>query len=79
MTPTEIANSLIELINKAVLLCASLALLFFIFTGIRTIYQSGDPKNLQQNKYALLWGGLAIFALMSVYGILRILKTTFFG
>jgi hypothetical protein len=78
-TVTDVANALIGFINQAILLCSSLALLFFIFAGIRTIYQSGDPKNLQQNKYTLLWGGVALFTLMSVYGILRIIKQSFFG
>jgi len=50
---------------------------FFIAGGIRFIYKSGDARGHGADKTILAWGLIALFILVSVWGILALLRQSF--
>jgi hypothetical protein len=76
--PTDF-KSLVEifydLIKLLIPIAASLALLAFFWGLAKFIFNaSGDAKAVQEGKNIMLWGTLALFVLISVWGILRFLS-----
>lgn len=54
-----------------------LALLAFIWGVIKYITAGGDPQRRAEGTKFILWGTLALFVLISVWGIIAILASTF--
>lgn len=68
----------IGIINVVIPILAGIALLLFLWGGVRYIYSSGEGEH-KEGREVLLWGLIALFVLFSVYGILRILSNEFLG
>ncbi len=72
--PTDLTSLLgifTNLLTLAIPVVVALTLLVF-FKGIVTfIMKSGDTKGLAEGKSLLLWGVLALFVMISVYGIIQ--------
>lgn len=56
-----------------------LALLVFIWGAIKLVYFADDDNGRQEGKDVLVWGTLALFVMVSVWGLVQIIKVTFFG
>ncbi len=56
-----------------------LTLLFFIWGAIKLIYFGGDEKSRGDAKASMVWGTLALFVMVCVWGLVQIIKVTFFG
>lgn len=69
---------LIELITLTLPIIGALTLLFVLWNGVKTIAVSGDAKGREEMRSALVWGVLILFVMMSVWGIVAILRNTFF-
>ncbi len=75
MSFKNLVDSIVHLINVTlipVLVLCALAL--FLWGGVRYIYRSGNPKGSTSDKNAMLWGLLALFALVSIAGIINVFK-----
>jgi len=57
----------------------SIALLVFFWGVAKVIYQSGDEQALAGGKKFLLWGTIAMFILISVWGIMHFFYSDLFG
>ena len=79
MTLASLVNQFVELINTAIPVLFSLALVLFLWGGVRYIYKSGDVKGKSEERTAMVWGLVALFVLFSIWGIIRILQDSFFG
>ena len=69
-----IFRTLLPLIDSATLLMASLALLVFFWGLARFIFKigsGGDAKAVAEGKQLMIWGVIAIFVMVSIWGILR--------
>ncbi len=67
-----------NLILAIIPIVASAALLFFFWGLVRFMYNlSGDTKAVAEGKNMMIYGGLALFAMLSVWGILRFLSGEF--
>ena len=73
---TELVNILLDLIAAAIPVMASLALLAFFWGLAKFIFRlGGDEKALAEGKNLMKWGLIALFIMVSVWGILRFFYT----
>lgn len=57
-------------INQLITITFGLALLYFIWGIAQFISNAGDPKKIADGKNRIIWGVIAMFVLVSIYGIL---------
>lgn len=74
LTLASLVNMVVSSINSIVLVLSGVALALFFWAGIRYIYSAGDAKAKGYSKDTLVWGLVAMFVLVSIWGILRILQ-----
>lgn len=74
----SIIYRLIELINAALPVLMALTFLYFLWGGARLIFAAGDEKGRAASKATLLWGGIALFVMVTVWGIVTLIASTFF-
>ncbi len=55
----------------------SLALLYFVYGVIRFLSLDAADKTRDEAKNAILWGIVGMFIMFSVYGIIKVLLSTF--
>jgi len=70
---TSIAN----LINRLVPLVIGLAVLFFLWAILRFVGSAGDEEKRKEARGLIIWGIVAIFVMVSVWGLVNILRNTF--
>ena len=61
----------LDILKAAIPLAASLALLAFFWGLARFIMNAGDAKGNKEGKNLMIWGTIALFVMVSVWGILR--------
>lgn len=72
-----ITNSFLPIINSLTVLLAAVAL-FVFFKGLAAfIGKAGDAKGRQDGKNLMIWGVVALFVLVSIFGILRFFYADF--
>lgn len=77
MTLFGIINIVAGLINAATPVIVALALLYF-FWGLATyILNAGDEEGKKKGRSIMIWGLLALFIMVSVWGIINVVRDTF--
>ena len=77
MTLFGIINIIAGLINAATPVVVALALLYF-FWGLATyILNSNDGEKQKEGRNIMIWGLLALFVMVSVWGIINVVRDTF--
>lgn len=61
----------INLVGTAIPLIASLALLAFFWGLVRFIMNVNNPKGLEEGRALMIWGTVALFVMVSVWGLIR--------
>lgn len=68
----ELINSVGRLVNSLVVLVIALAVLAFFWGLAKFIFNvSGDEKSVEEGKRIMIWGIIALFVMVSVWGIIR--------
>jgi hypothetical protein len=76
---TLITGVFIPLANSIIVLLVSLALFYFLW-GIFKLIASGDSeKMLETGKLYVLWGTVALFVMISMWGLVNIVLVSFFS
>ena len=80
MPPTnfgQFINIFLDLIQTVIPVVAGLALLIFFWGLFKFIFRvdSGDEKAVGEGKNLMIWGLIALFIMVSVWGILRFVYT----
>jgi hypothetical protein len=75
---STLVNQIVDVINVAVQALGALALLLFMWSGVHYVRSAGE-KDQRQSREAMLWGLIALFILVSIWGILRILRSVLLG
>lgn len=71
-------ESLLDLINNTLLpIVVALALLYFFWGLARFILNSGDEDAQTKGKNIMLWGIIAFFVMVSVWGIVKFVQRAF--
>ena len=71
-----VLNTLARLINTATPIVFALALLAFFWGLAVYIFNSGNDEKKAEGKNIMIWGIIALFVMVSVFGIIRILQQT---
>lgn len=66
-----------SLIDVLIGVLISLALVIFLWGLARYIFSAGDESRLADAKRLMFWGIIALFVMMSVWGIVLFLQDTF--
>lgn len=64
---------LLDLLNPVLALLAGVAMLVFVKGLVSFISKAGDAKSHEEGKSLMIWGLIALFVMVSVIGILRII------
>ncbi len=67
--------SLSGIISLLLILVASLGLLAFLWGLVKFIMHAGDAKTHAEGRQFMLWGLIALFVMVSVWGIVRFIQT----
>jgi len=79
-TPTDfksLVNILVSLIKAIVPIIISLALLGFFWGIAQFISNTGSGKEQDETKNTMFWGVIILFVMLSVWGIVSLLRTSF--
>jgi uncharacterized membrane-anchored protein len=68
-----------EIISSLIPIVVALALLYFLWGLAQFIYKSGDSSAQEEGKNKMIWGIIALFVMVSVWGIVRVIGQTLFG
>lgn len=72
-----ILNIIGQLISAATPIVVALALIFFFWGLAQFIYNSGDTEKRGQAIQIMIYGIIALFIMVSIWGIIGVLQTTF--
>lgn len=75
----SIINVFVSILTSTIPVIMVLALLAFTWGAVKLIYGAGDDRARAEGKQTMVWGALALFLMVSVWGIVEIIKITFFG
>lgn len=73
MTLATLVSQIVGIINLLVAFLGMVALVIFIAGGVRYLYKADDSRKQAQKEF-LGWSLVALFVLVSVFGILQILQ-----
>lgn len=74
---TFIANLVTYIINPIIGLLVALAVAYFIYGAAIFIINADNEEGRKKGKAHLLWGIIGLFIIVGVFGILRIVVSTF--
>lgn len=74
----SIAAIIVNLLNASVGLIMGLSLVAFIIGLVRFIATAGDDKSRADGKQMMVWGTISLFVMVSVWGLVNIIKATLF-
>lgn len=80
-SPTDLkslAKVLVDLINIAIPVLISLGVVYYLWGIAYSIKDAGSAKSWANFRTQIAWGILALFMMVSIWGILRLLDNTFF-
>lgn len=63
-----------DLINLLVPILIALALVFFLWGLVTFIWNSGDESARDEGKKKMIWGIIALFIIVSVWGLVQLLN-----
>ncbi|HEY4518560.1 MAG TPA: hypothetical protein VJG48_02985 [Candidatus Paceibacterota bacterium] len=66
-------------LNDLVVLVVGVAVLVFIWGLVVFIAKSGDETARAEGKQKMIWGIIALFVMVSVWGIVRLISESFLG
>lgn len=72
-----IGNVVALIINPLIWLLMAAAFAYFIWGAAFFILHAGDETKRKEGKSHLLWGLIGIFVMVSVFGILNVVLSTF--
>lgn len=62
------------IVNRLTILVAAIALLVFLWGIAQTILKRGDEKAVEAGKNIAIWGIIALFVMVSVWGLVNFLR-----
>jgi len=78
MTFDQIVNTLINTLAQPLIpIMVGIALLLFIWGVIQFIGSSGNAEKAQSGRQFMLWGVVALFVMVAVWGLVQFTRDTF--
>jgi len=72
-------DHVLPIFESALTFIMTLAVLAFVFGVARFVLMAGDDKTRSEGKQMMLWGIISLAVMVSVWGLVEIIKSTFFG
>jgi uncharacterized membrane protein YidH (DUF202 family) len=72
-----IGTTSLGLVNSVIILLIGLAMLYFIWGIVEFIGKSGDEEGRKEGKSKMIWGIIALFVIVSMWGLVGLLTNTF--
>lgn len=66
-----------DLVNKAIVVIVGLATVYFLWGVAKYILHSGDAAQREEGRSMMIYGIIAIFVMISVWGLVNLLSDTF--
>ncbi len=66
-----------EILNKLVIVIIGLATVYFLWGVAKYILHSDDPKTREEGRDMMIYGIIAIFVMVSIWGFVNLLDNTF--
>jgi heme/copper-type cytochrome/quinol oxidase subunit 2 len=60
-----------NIVGKSIPIVFGLALLFFFYGVAKFVLHAGDEKKIEEGRNLMIWGTIAMFVLVSVYGLIK--------
>lgn len=79
MTFAQLVNTFIGFLNTLVPIFIGLAMLIFFVGLVRYIYDAGSSKGHAEGRELIVWGLVAMFVLVCVWGLVAFIRTIFLG
>ncbi len=74
-TFSSYVSSIISFSNSAIIVLIGVALVVFLWGGVRYIYRTQETgRSNPADKTALLWGLISLFVLVSLAGIISVMQ-----
>ncbi len=78
-TLQSLIGELIGLINVIIPVLISIGLVIFFWGLVQYIYAAGDSSAHRRGRELIIWGLIALFVMVSIWGITGLLCESFFG
>lgn len=72
-------NNVLPIFDSAITFIMTIAVLAFVFGAAKFVLMAGDDKSRSEGKQMMLWGIISLAVMVSIWGLVQIIKTTFFG
>ena len=66
------------ILARAIPVLGGIALLLFLWGAATVIFQGGSEEAVRDGKQRIFWGLIALFVMLSVWGLVTLLTETFF-
>ncbi len=66
-----------EILNKLVIVIIGLATVYFLWGVAKYILHADDPKMREEGRSMMIYGIIAIFVMVSIWGFVNLLDNTF--
>ncbi len=74
---STLLTSIGRLIDLALPIVVALGLLGFFFGLAKFIFSAGDPEKQKEGRQIMIWGVVALFVMVSVWGLVKFLGNAF--
>jgi len=74
-----LVNLIVELVNNSIIpLIFAIAILTFMLGVLRYFFSPGSEENVKKGRQVVVWGIVALFVMLSIWGFLNLLERTIF-
>ena len=77
MSFAQIVNKAIGLANPFVGIIIGLAVLYFLWGVAQFVLSAGDEKKVEEGRKTMLWGIIALFVMVAMWGLAALVLDTF--
>ena len=73
----SLTNKITNIGNTIIILLISFAVIWIIISVVRYLIAGGDNEKRKEGGMRILWGVVGLFVILSIWGLVAILKNTF--
>jgi hypothetical protein len=71
---TSLLSQIQVILGYIVPILIALAVIYFLFGVLKYVISGGDPEKRAEGRNIMIWGIIAIFVMVSVWGLVRFLQ-----
>ena len=73
----DVLKNFMQWTGDAITITIGLAIAFFFYGLAKYILNAGDEEKKKEGKSIMIWGVIALFVMVSIWGIINVLADTF--